>query len=119
MKRRQVLATLTSAVSAIVFTGSGWLMGTKTLTMPGPTPQPPSQTPPPVNNDCGDGELCTFPCGRFYTCINWTTCCTDQSHCEYVLWDKKKCETGTCPNCMTGQNQGDCGCPPGPWCVCP
>lgn len=33
MKRRLFLRTLTGAMSAAIFTASGWLMGTRTLTM--------------------------------------------------------------------------------------
>jgi hypothetical protein len=60
MKRRVLLArTVTSAFSATIFAATGWLMGTRTLTMPPP--------------GCGDptcgGGLCGVLCWRYgYTC---------------------------------------------------
>ena len=68
MNRRLLLIrTLTGAMSATVFTATGWLMGTRTLTMNVGDPPGPCGDPP-----CPPGEICNRMCGDF-----WKTCVTD------------------------------------------
>lgn len=74
MKRRIFLyRTVTGAVSATIFTATGWLMGTRTLTMPGPC-NPPGYCPPPTT--------CTENCGELgYTC--WSEGCSGSCRAHY------------------------------------
>jgi hypothetical protein len=75
MKRREFLAvSLIMPISAAVFTATGWLMGTKVLTMPPPE----APTPPP-----GEGV------GQTY--INCADCDTsEQAYC-LIHW---QCRNG-------------------------
>jgi hypothetical protein len=68
MKRRALLIrTFVSAVSAGVFTATGWLMGTRTLTMS-------------EENSC-EGE--EWECGQFvYKCVG-ANCPTRAGYCLY------------------------------------
>jgi hypothetical protein len=64
MRRRVLIAQgILSSISAVLFTSTGWLMGTRTLRMPDPTPEnPPGQTwTAPVRVTCvgcGCGGIC-------------------------------------------------------------
>jgi hypothetical protein len=104
MNRRSLLIrTLTGAMSATVFTATGWLMGTRTLTM-GP--------PGPCGGLCTGGALCNQMCGDFdmtcaqfnclATCKNkWTRyigCNGDACACFCkVTYPETWCGSCTCP----------------------
>lgn len=89
MRRRSLLIrTFTSALSASVFTATGWLMGTRTLTMP--TEYPPDECPP---NYCG-GAACNMMCGDFLK-----TCMTGGCDAGYQRWEWTRaigCNGGGC-----------------------
>jgi hypothetical protein len=119
MKRRGfIVRTFTAALSASVFTASGWLMGTRTLTMPS-FPTPGNGT---ANNltgcqggddNCGPGQ-CDF--NRF--------CMRSQCYpnCAWDLYYWLRCNTS--PGCNVGYCRltivyGNCttdACATGPYC---
>lgn len=92
MKRRSFLIrTFTGAVSASVFTATGWLMGTRTLTMSS-TEYPPD----PCGEPCPGGAVCNQMCGDFLK-----TCMEGGCDPGYYRWEWTR---------ALGCNGGDCGC---------
>ena len=85
LNRRTFMGTLVSAMSAVVFTTSGWLMGTRSLTMPAPTPPPQTATNHEVE-DCVE-EGC-MGCG--------TRCLPGVFRCEPPLNGAEFCDPGEC-----------------------
>ena len=83
MKRRLLLVrTLTGAMSATVFTATGWLMGTRTLTMP---------TCP----NCNPGEICGLVCQSYGpTCVALDCVGACRNY-----WTHSWGCTPTCPSC--------------------
>ena len=110
MKRRQVLRqSVVGAVSAVVFTATGWLMGARTLTMD-PPPWTTYQSEPCANGlfDCGCRTNSTFECV-------WSAACPDPG-CRRSEWETYKCcfSPGT-PWCETRYRLYSCGtCSPCP-----
>jgi len=65
LRRKVLLGTLTSALSAVVFTSTGWLMGTRTLNMFVYSRTPVEGSPPCCVNKCAMFE-------PFGTCVGGT-----------------------------------------------
>src|SRR6266508_518501 len=101
MNRRALLtSTVLSAVSAAVFTATGWLMGARALTMPQPAPSPwpcPPQTPcegcggiytgcniftPAECVGSGCGKLCLYHC---FSGVSeyWSGCTSENPLCSW------------------------------------
>lgn len=101
-RRRLLIRTLTGAFSATVFTATGWLMGTKTLTMPQPPP------------DCGQGCVppneCDSICWHYpgWACVS--TGCTNQLQaCRPSYADGLGCDYFCTCLCGTSWTYGTCG----------
>lgn len=98
IKRRPLLIrTVTGALSATVFMATGWLMGTRTLSMP---------------CVCGPGQACNFWCDGQTFCVQ----CIDQPYCKYHWVDYYGCNGGGCAcYCRVIDSYGLCyyvGCGP-------
>lgn len=100
MKRRTVLLrTLTGALSATVFTAAGWLMGTRTLTMP------PPQCPGP---DMCPGSFCGPLCWTYGFSCHRSDCGGDD--CKPLWAYGNGCSGGNCACICEIWNQwGNCG----------
>ena len=100
MKRRAFIQTVTGVVSAVVFTGTGWLMGTRTLTMGGAQMPPPD--PPPA---------CGHFCAAARDCVQ-TPCQPAQngSTFDYYFYSSDP----ACPTseCLIERQRGICDCVP-------
>jgi hypothetical protein len=72
MRRRTFIRTVTSGVSAVVFTSAGWLMGTRSLTMTTPPDPPP-------------------PCTRW--CSGTIGVCQYSSNCQGPPYTSTYCNT--------------------------
>jgi hypothetical protein len=107
MKRRAlIIQTVVGAISAGVFSTSGWLMGAKTLTMPTPTP-PDLPTPNPGSGigqteaPCAAPEDCTQECGvGTERCWRISSCPPDKPcvhyHFQYRACSYLACSQGWC-----------------------
>ena len=118
-RRGLIIRSLTTALSASVFTASGWLMGTRTLTMPG-TPAPPFGTGNQLVNcqggidNCGTEDCAAAPWCRRSLC--YPNCAWD-----VFIWYKcitsPPCSTGYCRleivygNCVNDACSGGIYCP--------
>jgi hypothetical protein len=117
MKRRDMLIrSFTAAVSASVFAASGWLMGTRSLTM---NPAPPFGTKNQVVNCTGGIDLCgPDNCAAQPFCRR--SLCSPNCAFDTFIW--YKCQTN--PPCSSGFCRleivyGDCvnnACTGGPYC---
>ena len=76
MNRRKFLArTILTSMSATIFTATGWLMGTRSLTMNQPGPTPPS-----------DGGCIHQVAGpNWITCVQGSGC--SSTMCAYVCFE--------------------------------
>lgn len=96
MNRRSLLIrTITGAMSATVFTATGWLMGTRTLTMENCSCYPPGT---PCNWNCGDlpDECWGFEC--------------PPNSCKLVIPTKYGCSgLGCACICAVGRTYFPCG----------
>jgi hypothetical protein len=95
MKRRPLLRSAVGFVSAGVFGATGWLMGTRALTMPPP--------PSPCTTFCEQWEHCS---ARLDVCVHYSKMC-DSVH-EYDYSVAVDC---TGPFCVITNTTGFCNCP--------
>jgi hypothetical protein len=121
MKRRAlIIQGVTAAFSAWVFTASGWLMGTRALTMP--TPGPDLPTPMPgwdVGQEyapCAAPEDCNVDCQAvFAQCVKISTCQTENKCVQYFFHYKHcyylPCANGWCQIYSTDWGCASCNCP--------
>lgn len=100
MRRRTLLIrTLTQGLGASVLVATGWLMGTRTLTMP-------KELPP---CDCIDWYDCTVPC------VVWPQICYDDPICAPGICKtrrltEKGCWGAACEcRCDIAYSYGNCG----------
>lgn len=101
MKRRTLIVrTLTGAISATVFTATGWLMGTRTLTMPVP-PSPCGGSGPCESVPCNAAICWVFP----PSCIEWQ--CWQQ--CQTLTTRRWGCHTACECWCYEDYVPGGCG----------
>ena len=103
MRRRAFIRTVTGVFSAAVFTSTGWLMGTRTLTMGGP------QMPPP-------DVPCDFYCAGARSCVT-NASCASAPHCD--TWDyywytyNQDCRVSQGGyDCFAEVQRGSCDCTP-------
>jgi hypothetical protein len=95
MNRRSLLSAVVGAASAIVFSASGWLMGTRTLTMP-----PPDVTPPPN---------CPNFCSYFGFCRSSGTC-PGPDYCDRIIQYNFALDCASGPFCGVERIQCYCCC---------
>lgn len=104
MKRRNFLVrSFIGATSATVFTATGWLMGTRTLTMPPPWTTYEQITCPNGQFDCG----CLQPGYPQSFCFHGPECA--DPGCKKQVWEQYNCCSGAQPYCEARYQQWPCG----------
>jgi hypothetical protein len=101
MRRRSFIRAATSLVSAGVFGAAGWLMGARTLTMPGGASPPPPPAP------------CTTFCTAYSYCQYDPVCAYAISRCHCFVDYIYIPSYGTCnsgPYCVITRDTCFCGC---------
>jgi hypothetical protein len=115
-RRSLIIKTVVGAISAGVFSASGWLMGAKTLTMPGPTP-PDLPTPGPTSGVGQNEAPCAAPEDCSKNCVDTETrcwrisTCPEGQQCVYYLFEYQACIYLQCSQgwCQIWGNGGGCG----------